>query len=146
MRHRCSVARKVMKQHEMTHLQCDTAQISLNEITVSWVGHAAPSAIEAQEQVPDGLAPSQREPTAAPMLWPIVQHVAPLAERLQVPRPVLGRIVVEVRAGQHWAAPTRYAEDLQAQPQTEPASRDLCLIASFVLLGSAIEIGSALVG
>jgi len=90
-----------MKQHEMTHLQCDTAQTSLNEITVSWVGQAAPSVIEAREQVPDGLAPSQREPTAAPMLWPIVQHVAPLVERLQVPRPVLGWIVVEVSAGEY---------------------------------------------
>src|SRR3954454_6035907 len=50
------------------------------------------------------------------MLRPVVQHAAPLAERLQVSRPVLGRIVVEVSAGQHhsrgleWLGLPRFGE------------------------------------
>ena len=35
------------------------------------------------------------------MLRPVVKHVAALTERSKVARPVIGRIVVEMRAGQH---------------------------------------------
>ena len=35
------------------------------------------------------------------MLWPIMQHMTALAERLQVPRPVVGRIMIEMGCRQH---------------------------------------------
>ena len=37
------------------------------------------------------------------MLLAVVEHVAPLAERLQVPRPVARRIMIQMRRGQHHA-------------------------------------------
>ncbi len=37
------------------------------------------------------------------MLSSVVDEMAPLTERLQVPRPILGRIMVEVRTGKHYA-------------------------------------------
>jgi hypothetical protein len=53
-----------------------------------------------QEQVPDRLPFAQRQPPAFLMLSPVVNEMAALAQRLQVPRPILGRIMVEVGAGQ----------------------------------------------
>src|SRR4051794_21118315 len=96
--------------------------------------------VRAQEQVPDSLAPAQREPAPALMLRPVVQHVAPLAERLQISRPVLGRIVVEVSAGQHHS---RGLEEWLAQPIWEKetpkgASLPVSPHASFVIPPAAI--------
>ena len=60
-------------------------------------------AVEAEEQIPDSLAPAQRQPAPSLMLRPVMNEMAPLAECLQVPRPILGRVMVEVRTGQHHA-------------------------------------------
>src|SRR5919202_3718192 len=62
---------------------------------------ATSRAVHAEEQVPEGFAPAQGQETPPPVLLAVVEHVAPLAERLQVPRPVVRRIVVQVRRGQH---------------------------------------------
>ena len=58
-------------------------------------------AVQAEEEIPEGLASAQREPTPPPVLLAIMEHVASLAKRLQVPRPVVRRIVDQVRRGQH---------------------------------------------
>src|SRR3712207_722192 len=58
-------------------------------------------AVGAEEEIADGPVPAQREPAAALMLSLVVKHVAALTERLQVPRPVVRGIVVQVRGGQH---------------------------------------------
>lgn len=47
------------------------------------------------------LARAKGDPSPPAMLLGVVQHVAPLAERLQVPRPVVRRIVVEMRGREH---------------------------------------------
>ena len=54
-----------------------------------------------QEQVPDRLPFAQRQPPAFLMLSPVVNEMAALAQRLEVPRPILGRIMVEVSASEH---------------------------------------------
>ncbi len=54
-------------------------------------------------EVAECSAPEQREPAPTLMLRPIVQHVAALAERLQVRGPVVGWVVIEMRAGQNHA-------------------------------------------
>jgi hypothetical protein len=54
-------------------------------------------------EVAEGSAPEQREPAPALMLGAVVQHVAALAERLQVRGPVVGWVVIEMRAGQDHA-------------------------------------------
>ena len=62
---------------------------------------ATSRAVHAEEQVPEGFAPTQGQETLPPVLLAIMEHVAPLADRLQVPRPVVRRIMVQVRRGQH---------------------------------------------
>src|SRR5688500_6501225 len=58
-------------------------------------------AVETQEQVADSLASAQRQPAPSLMLSPVVDEMTPLAQGLQVLRPILGRIMVEVGAGEH---------------------------------------------
>ena len=58
-------------------------------------------AIGAGEEIAKSLAHSQGHPAATLMLGSVVKHVAALAERFQVPRPVVARIVVEVSGRQH---------------------------------------------
>src|SRR5215207_97184 len=54
-------------------------------------------------EVAERFAPKQREPAPTLMLRPVVQHVTALAERLQVRGPVVGWVVIEMRAGQNHA-------------------------------------------
>jgi hypothetical protein len=50
-------------------------------------------------EVAERSASEQREPASALVLGTVVQHVAPLAQRFQVRGPVIGRVVIKVRAG-----------------------------------------------
>ena len=59
------------------------------------------SPIAPEEQVAESLAPEQGQPPSAAMLLPIVQEVTALAERHEVARPVVGRIVVPVSSREH---------------------------------------------
>ena len=54
-------------------------------------------------QVAQRPAPTQGHANPPSMLWPVMQHVAPLAERPDVaaPAPTVGRIVIEMRCRQH---------------------------------------------
>src|SRR3546814_19860850 len=52
-----------------------------------------------REQVRHSAPAIGIEPSTTPMFVSIVDHVAPLAERSQVARGVVGRIMVEVGAG-----------------------------------------------
>src|SRR4051812_43118837 len=115
--------------------------VPLHERTeVSGARASAPSAVEAQEQVPDGLAPSQRQPAPALMLRSVVQHVAPLAERLQVSRPVLGRVVVEVSAGQdHPRGLEWLAQPIWGRETPKGAALPVSPHASFVIPPAAIS-------
>src|SRR3546814_8903347 len=54
---------------------------------------------EPREQVRHSAPAIGIEPSTTPMLVSIVDHVAPLAERSQVARGAVGRIMVEVGAG-----------------------------------------------
>lgn len=40
-------------------------------------------------------------PSLHPVMIPIVPHVATLAKRLQVPAPVMRRIMIKMRGGEH---------------------------------------------
>jgi hypothetical protein len=59
------------------------------------------SAIETQEQVADGFAPAPRQPAPPLVLGSVMNEMAALAQRLQVPRPILSRIMIEVCTGKH---------------------------------------------
>ena len=55
------------------------------------------------EQVAQGPAPTQGHANPPPVLWPIMEHVAPLAERpdVAVPAPNSGPIMIEMCSRQH---------------------------------------------
>src|SRR3954470_1348642 len=73
------------------------------------------------------------------MLRSVVKHVAPLAERLQVSRPVLGRIVVEVSAGQHHSRGLEWlAQPIWGKETPKGASLPVSPHASFVIPPAAI--------
>ena len=59
--------------------------------------------VGAGEQVAQRPSPPQRHPDPPAVLRPVMQQVAPLAERPDVamPAPTMSRIVVEVRRRQH---------------------------------------------
>jgi len=59
--------------------------------------------IEPREQVAQGPAPAQGEPDPAAVLGPVVQQVAPLAQRpdIAVPPAAVPGVVVEMRRRQH---------------------------------------------
>jgi hypothetical protein len=52
--------------------------------------------IPAQKQIADRLSHPIGGAATAAVLLLIVEHMAALAKRLQVPRPIIGRIVVEM--------------------------------------------------
>ena len=56
-------------------------------------------AIPTKEEVPERLALPQGQETPPPVLFAVMEHVAALAERSQVPRPVVRRIMVQVCSG-----------------------------------------------
>ena len=58
-----------------------------------------------------------REPTLRQMKRAVLQHMAALAEAPQVGEPVVGRIVVQMRGGEHDAGQT----DLRGIDQIRPA-------------------------
>ncbi len=61
-------------------------------------------------KVAECSASEQREPASALMLGTVVQHVAPLAEGFQVRGPVVGRVVIKMRARQdHPRSPHRHS-------------------------------------
>src|SRR4051794_9391920 len=65
------------------------------------IGGERTSSVQAQEQIPDGLPSAQRQPAAFLVLGPVVNEMAALTERLEVPWPILGWIMVEVGTGEH---------------------------------------------
>jgi hypothetical protein len=67
----------------------------------SWpsVGPGVSEGVGAEEQVTERLAMPVGEPALAQVLGPVVQDVTALAERPEVLRIVVARVVVEVGAG-----------------------------------------------
>jgi hypothetical protein len=57
-------------------------------------------AVKTQKQVPYGFAHPQREPAAATMLVAVMDHMAALAKRFQVSRPIVGWIMIKVSGRQ----------------------------------------------
>lgn len=57
--------------------------------------------IRPEEKVADRETPPVGDPTLCQVMRPIVQHVAALAERTEVPQPVVGRVAVQVRGREH---------------------------------------------
>jgi len=57
--------------------------------------------IRPEEKVADRETPPVGDPTLCQVMRPIVQHVAALAERTEVPQPVVGRVTVQVRGREH---------------------------------------------
>src|SRR3954454_9401205 len=79
--------------------------------------------VRTTEQIPHRLAPEQREPAAALVLAPVVQHVTALAESRQVLVSVVAGIVVPVRRRQHHPGGTHETEEvLSLQPSAQTAS------------------------
>ena len=76
------------------------------------------------EQVAHRLAPEQREPAAAAVLRPVVEHVPALTERGEVAVRVVGGVVVPVCRRQHHAGRTDLTEQVDAAgPPTETTAR-----------------------
>jgi hypothetical protein len=61
--------------------------------------------VRPREQVTEGTSLLQGQPNAPPVFWPVMQHVAALAECFQVPVPTsaMGRVMVEMRSREHHA-------------------------------------------
>jgi hypothetical protein len=57
-------------------------------------------AIKTQKQISYGVSHAQREQAPLPVLLAVVKHMATLAQGLQISRPVIGGIMVEVRSRQ----------------------------------------------
>ena len=57
--------------------------------------------VRAEEQVAYGLARPQGQPPLPLMLFPVVEHVAALAERLKIVIRIVGRVVIEMGGRQH---------------------------------------------
>jgi hypothetical protein len=57
--------------------------------------------IRAEEKVPDGHTPPVGNPTLRRVVRPVMRHVAALAEGAQVLHPVVGRVAIEMRRGEH---------------------------------------------
>ena len=71
------------------------------------------------EQIAQRAPAKGVHPAPAPVFGRVMDHVAPLAERSEVARPVVARIVVEVRAGEH------HARDEQLRRGLEPGEHEL---------------------
>ncbi|VTZ51940.1 hypothetical protein MPC4_60029 [Methylocella tundrae] len=60
----------------------------------------SPESVWPKKQIAEGLAHAKRKPAPAAMLVPVMQHVATLAERLQVAQTIICRVMVEMRGRQ----------------------------------------------
>ena len=54
-----------------------------------------------EEQIAEGAAQQVGDPPLCQVVRPVVDHVASLAKAFQVARPIVGRVMVEVRCGEH---------------------------------------------
>ena len=63
----------------------------------------SPGRVGAEKQITQCPSPAQRQSDPPPVLWPVVQQMAPLAECLDiaVPAPAVRGIMVEVGGRQH---------------------------------------------
>jgi hypothetical protein len=59
------------------------------------------SAVRAVKQISERLAHVHCEPPLAPVFLAIMNHVAALTKSLQVPRPVVGRVMIKMRGCDH---------------------------------------------
>lgn len=85
------------------------------------------------KEIPQCLARPQRHAPAPLMLWPVVQHVAPLTESSEVRIPVVAGVVVAVRGRQdharhlhqlgRYGGRSRQAAPQVAAPSVTPARR-----------------------
>ena len=57
--------------------------------------------IKTEKQISESVPHPKREPTPTLVLVAVVNHVAPLAQSLEISRPVVGRVVVKVSSPQH---------------------------------------------
>jgi hypothetical protein len=58
-------------------------------------------AVRPEKQISERLAHVHCEPPLAPVFLAIMNHMAALTKSLQIPRPVVGRIMIEMRGCQH---------------------------------------------
>jgi hypothetical protein len=56
------------------------------------------------------------------MVWPVVKHVAALAETLEIAPPVIARVVIEVRRRQDNTGSSQLCGCLEVRPPRRPAS------------------------
>jgi hypothetical protein len=56
--------------------------------------------VEPEEKIAGGAPASEGDPALCPMIWPIVKQMAALAEALEVPQPVVARVMVKMRGGE----------------------------------------------
>jgi hypothetical protein len=74
-----------------------------------------------EEQIPESLAPEQCEPTPPAVLLTVVLEMAPLAQRYEVARVVVGGVVIPVSGRQHHARdPDLLLEALDLQHTANP--------------------------
>jgi len=59
-------------------------------------------AIKTQKQISHGVPHSQREQAPPTVLLTVVEHMATLAQGLQISQPVIGGVMVKVGSGQHY--------------------------------------------
>ena len=80
--------------------------------------------VRSPEQIAGRSAPEQRPPSATLMLWPIVVHVAPLAEGGEVLVGVVAGVVIAMRGREHhpgWAQTSKVLEARQALESVPPS-------------------------
>jgi hypothetical protein len=59
------------------------------------------SAVRPEKQISERLAHVHCEPPLAPVFLAIMNHMAALTKSLQIPRPVVGWIMIKMRGCQH---------------------------------------------
>jgi hypothetical protein len=60
--------------------------------------------VRAEEEVAEGAPQQIGDPSPCQMVRPIVDQVAALAQAFQIARPIVGRIVIEMRGGEYDAS------------------------------------------
>jgi hypothetical protein len=77
-------------------------------------------AIKTQKQISYGVPHTQREQAPPPVLLTVVKHMATLAQGLQISRPVIGGIMVEVRSRQRHSGCAR--SDVVSRKSQRPSA------------------------
>ena len=86
-------------------------------------GQFQPTRVRGFKKVPQRADAERVPPSPPPMLGRVVDHVTALAQRREVGRGIIARIVVEVGTREHDVGGSRRVEDVGPEPDHPPPSR-----------------------